>query len=161
MITATTTAMQVFVQGKRENDIYGCFYSPLVQNPILFSSFSDLLIQADALFDSIQFPQSFLEHRRFVNLPGRPRKYAPGDNAPLRPEDIPVYFHAEDSMGIACLCHFQLHVLYRQHGSWQGWIRWCETGKEVHFRSAFELLYLFIEAVTSKESDQSNAVSDS
>ena len=157
MITATATVMQVFVQGKRKNDIYGCFYSSLVQNPIPFSSFSDLLIQADALFDSIQFPQSFLEHRRFVNPPGRPRKYAPGDNTPLRPENIPVYSHSEDAIGIPSLCHFQLHVLYRQHGSWQGRVRWCETEKEMNFRSAFELLYLLLEAVHTEEASQNSA----
>jgi len=42
---------------------------------------------------------------------------------------------------------FILRILYRQHSSWQGTIRWCEGKQEMCFRSALELLILMDSAL--------------
>lgn len=42
---------------------------------------------------------------------------------------------------------FVVKVLYRQNASWQGIVKWVETGQEVKFRSALELIMLMNEAI--------------
>lgn len=42
---------------------------------------------------------------------------------------------------------FVIRVLYRQHTSWQGTVRWCEKNQEINFRSVLELLLLIDSAI--------------
>lgn len=45
---------------------------------------------------------------------------------------------------------FIVDVKFRQNSTWQGIVRWKETGKEVHFRSALELLKIMDNALEQK-----------
>ena len=49
---------------------------------------------------------------------------------------------------------FIIRVLYRQHGSWQGEIRWCEGKLEERFRSVLELLLLMDSAMTEGKQER-------
>lgn len=42
---------------------------------------------------------------------------------------------------------FVVHVMYRQHATWQGSVTWAETGQKANFRSALELIKLMDSAV--------------
>ena len=46
------------------------------------------------------------------------------------------------------LATLELHILFRQNASWQGSIRWLEEGKEQHFRSVLELIFLIDSALS-------------
>ena len=45
---------------------------------------------------------------------------------------------------------FYLKVLFRQNASWQGTVKWMETGQEEPFRSVLELL-LMMDNTTSRD----------
>ena len=46
---------------------------------------------------------------------------------------------------------FVVKLLFRQHTSWQGTVRWCEKYREISFRSGLELLFLMDSAVKDGE----------
>lgn len=46
---------------------------------------------------------------------------------------------------------FIVKLLFRQHTSWQGTVRWCEGEQEISFRSGLELLFLMDSAVKDNE----------
>lgn len=46
---------------------------------------------------------------------------------------------------------FELQVLFRQHSSWQGILKWREKKLEQSFRSALELILLMDSALSSTE----------
>lgn len=46
---------------------------------------------------------------------------------------------------------FVVKLLFRQHTSWQGTVRWCEKDREISFRSGLELLFLMDSAVKDGE----------
>lgn len=50
---------------------------------------------------------------------------------------------------------FVVHVMYRQHSTWQGSVTWAETGKKANFRSALELIKLMDSAVDATLEDES------
>lgn len=45
---------------------------------------------------------------------------------------------------------FLIHVLYKEHGTWQGVICWRENGERLTFRSFMEMLFLMASAVESE-----------
>lgn len=49
------------------------------------------------------------------------------------------------------LATFELQILFRQHTSWQGLLRWCEKNVEHSFRSALEMILLMDSALRSLE----------
>ena len=49
---------------------------------------------------------------------------------------------------------FVVHVMYRQHSTWQGSVTWAETGEKANFRSALELIKLMDSAVDETLEDE-------
>lgn len=47
--------------------------------------------------------------------------------------------------------NFIIKILFKQHTSWQGIVRWCEKEQEVSFRSGLELLFLMDSALKDVE----------
>lgn len=46
---------------------------------------------------------------------------------------------------------FVVQVMYRQNATWQGTIKWLDTGEEKNFRSALELIKLMDDAVSLED----------
>lgn len=44
---------------------------------------------------------------------------------------------------------FVVQIACQQNATWQGTIKWIEQGKEMHFRSALELINMMDEATKS------------
>lgn len=111
----------------------GRFFSPH-QDVESFGSLPQFLVKMEALLDEIQMPQSYTEPRTFSEiLPpseegGSPSRARRGQKAT-----------------------FELQVLFRQHTSWQGVLRWREQNVEHSFRSVLELVILLDSALRSTQ----------
>lgn len=99
-----------------------------------FSGLTQLLLRLDELLDEQRQPQAYTEPRRFTSL-------------------LPSVSggEASDIVRRGGLCTFELKVLFRQHSSWQGTLRWREKDMEQSFRSVLELIFLMDSALRSAE----------
>lgn len=110
----------------------GRFYHPaLREGGSRFESLTQFLTAAEALFDSIKFPQSFTARRTFAPLPGGVHG---GGAAPDRLQ--------RGERGT-----FLIQLLFRQYASWQGNVTWVEGSGEQSFRSVLELILLIDSAL--------------
>lgn len=123
----------VCVDSYEEGVPKGRIYSP-GQEAEGFSSLSQFLIRMETLLDGNQMPQSYTEHRTFSSL--------------LLPEEE-TFVSSPVRKGSRAT--FELQVLFRQHTSWQGVLRWREQNVEYNFRSVLELVMLMDSALRSPE----------
>lgn len=99
-----------------------------------FESLSQFLIKMEQLLDEMQLPQSYTETRTF---------------SPFLPEEPPAVMSSAARRGGRAT--FEVQVLFRQHTSWQGVLRWREKNLEHSFRSVLELVLLMDSALRSLE----------
>lgn len=99
-----------------------------------FSGLSQLLIKVESVLTDLQKPQSYTEPRAFSSL--------------LYPEETAS---GSSQVRRGMRATFELQVLFRQHSSWQGLLRWQEENAEQSFRSALELVMLMDSALRSME----------
>ena len=121
----------VCVDDRQDGRFSGRLYNPYWEGSVSFSSVMEFLSRMEEMLDQMQFPQSFTAKRSFGGVPEH------GIAAPS-PMDA-------QSGKVAT---FYLKVLFRQNASWQGTVRWAETGQEESFRSVLELL-LLMDSATS------------
>ena len=119
-----------------ENGVFkGRFYNSM-QEAERFDSLSQFLMKAEALLDENQAPQSYTATRRF-----QPVLHSNGGY------DVPARFRK------GAVATFEIHVLFRQHTSWQGIMVWKEQSREKSFRSVLELVRLMDNALQNPEGD--------
>lgn len=111
----------------------GRFFDPYQQMEG-FESLSQFLVKMEETLDQLQQPQSYTEPRTFSVL------LQPNQEAAT---PSPVRRGAKAT--------FELQVLFRQHTSWQGLLRWREQHVEHSFRSVLELVLLMDSALRSLE----------
>lgn len=95
-----------------------------------FCGLSQLLLRVHELLDEQREPQAYTEPRRFAS---------PFPSA-LRPERFAGVRRGR-------LATFEVQVIFRQHSSWQGILRWREKDVEQSFRSVLELIFLLDSAL--------------
>lgn len=96
-----------------------------------FQGLMQLIVGIEQILDSANFPQSFTAVRSFAPMP-EPKL-----------NDI-----VENKCRKGALSTFVVKVLFRQHTSWQGSVRWLDTGSEQSFRSVLELALLMDSALS-------------
>ncbi len=125
---------------KVENDVEGRIYSPLFKDKKPFSSFAEVILVMDNVFDATGYPHAFQESRSFVERRGT-KPYQP-----KKQEEIPRR-RVEDQKGKVYTV--DIVVLERRGSSWQGVARNTNTGEEKEFHSEMELFEM-----VRKELDQ-------
>ena len=55
---------------------------------------------------------------------------------------------------------FVVEVIDQQHASWQGTVKWVNTGKKENFRSALELIRLLDSALESEKKDNDEEIQE-
>lgn len=111
----------------------GRFCSPR-QETEEFCGLSQFLLRVDDLLDEQRHPQAYTEQRSFSSLlHSSPR----GDSS--------------GGFRKGAAATFDLQILFRQHSSWQGILRWREKGAEQSFRSVLELIGLMDSALRIAE----------
>lgn len=114
------------------------------QDTCCFKSTIQFLSEIEALLDENQMPQAYNSRRSFTDT--ELRRYV----------DRSIYSPSKGSAAT-----FELHILFRQHSSWQGSLIWKEKKLEHSFRSVLELLMLMDSALCSKsESVTANVMRD-
>ena len=121
----------VCVDDREGGRFSGRLYNPYWEEGVPFTSVMEFLTRMEELLDQMQFPQSFTAKRSFGGTPEH------GLIAPT-PSDAQMGKEAT----------FYLKVLFRQNASWQGTVKWAETGQEEAFRSVLELLLLMDSAMS-------------
>lgn len=125
----------ICVDSYSSDGIKGRFYK-LHHEMGSFCGFPELLIRIDKLLEEQREPQSYTQPRTFASL---------RHNA----------CRADSFEGIrrGNQATFELQVLFRQHSSWQGTLRWREKDAEQSFRSVLELIYLMDSALHDAKAD--------
>jgi hypothetical protein len=114
-----------------ENCVPAGRFSNCLQETESFSSLSQLLIRIEAMLDDQHAPQSYTTHRTFAAVMDQLEEEPPAVS------------------GKGCCATFELKILFRQHGSWQGTVIWKERRQEHSFRSVLELVHLLDSALRS------------
>lgn len=136
-LTGAGTKAMVCVDSLRLGDLHGRLYAFIHTSPIPFYGVVDLLRKMDCLYDSIAFPLASFAYRSFES---------PSSRAARRGKRLPpldrldgenTAANARGSLGSFCV-----QVKLRQNASWQGEVRWMETGKEASFISALQFVRL-------------------
>ena len=122
---------RVCVDDRQDGKFSGRLYNPYWEGAVFFTSVMEFLIKMEDLLDQMQLPQSFTAKRSFGGMP----EY--GTIAPT-PSDAQMGKEAT----------FYIKVLFRQNTSWQGTVKWAETGQEEAFRSVLELLLMMDSAMS-------------
>ena len=100
-----------------------------------FESLVQFLMGVESILEDQQIPQSYTTLRKFSDL------------IPLGEGNVTA-----SQIRKGARATFELHVLFRQHSSWQGVILWRERKREQSFRSVLELVMLMDSALrTEKE----------
>lgn len=114
-------------------DLHGRLYTTQSELPFIFNSLLDFMKQADALFNTLSFPQSTYESRQF---PGTRPKISD------QKSEVPVMAQGSISVEHDNKATFIIHVKYRQNATWQGEIKWVNKNKTQYFRSDLEMIKL-------------------
>ena len=99
-----------------------------------FESLSQMLILVEEILEDLQSPQSYTACRSFSHL--------------VEPVDSACDSSRNQTGDEAT---FELRVLFRQHTSWQGVLRWLEQRQEQSFRSVLEMILLMDSALRGLE----------
>ena len=147
-ISRAKNAIRICVDAVGSGTFRGRLYHRYAPTPILFAGAEQLLLAAESLFDTWNYPQPGLLARSFSPRPAK--------RGNTRMDRQPIERLSEHAGGRAT---FTVQVIYRQNATWQGTVTWLEEGKQSHFRSALELIKLMDSALeeTSPPSDKPSA----
>ena len=113
----------------------GKIFTNYSSDPMDFYDLGALVIDVDAFYDSINFPQASVKLRSF---PTKNQTYNPWSEVIGMSEmkDINISEHRGQ------IATFLVQVQYRQNATWQGSLMWVEKNQKRNFRSALELIKL-------------------
>lgn len=137
MVTSMASKVLVCVTSYFEGEIRGTIYNDYYEKQISFMSTTELINSLESLYNSLSFPQKFMETRSFgVNRIGRKKKK-------VSETDV-MQNESTSNEGIA---NFSIHVKFRMNADWQGEIRWIEKGISQSFNSTLEMIKLMDSAL--------------
>ena len=134
----------VCVDQIQDGDFSGKLYHQYADDPIDFTSSSDLLVKMEDLMDDWDFPQRGLAERTFHKGAKEPVKkvHAMGtddDRLPIEAfQDLHGVRNVQNKKGQ--LGTFVVQVVYRQAATWQGHVIFQEQNEKEDFKSALELI---------------------
>lgn len=108
----------------------GRIYSGHHESGQNFNCLLQMLLMTEQNLDEANYPQAFLEMRRFF-----PKKECISNEA------------ENEKLRQGNLATFSIRILFRQNASWQGSVSWLEGNSEESFRSALELIFLINSAL--------------
>lgn len=115
-----------------EHRIQGVLSSIMKEQVMVFHDFDQLVLKADALFDEIEYPQSFQEKRSFKE-PQTKVEFTKARREPLLEDEAVKKQHGTCFTGI-------IMVETRQFTNWQGCVMNEEFEVLFQFRDVIELM---------------------
>lgn len=104
--------MWICVDQYEDYAIKGRLYSVMKKGSICFNDFDQLVLRADALFDEIEYPQSFQEKRSFKES-SKKVEFTKARRGPQQTDDQVGVHQGNCFTGI-------IMVVTRQYANWQG-----------------------------------------
>lgn len=142
-VPSGATRALVLVNDSKFGEPQGVWLSPYCEGVNHFSSFMDLMVSIDEFYTGHGFLQQAMQSRSFEKT-----RMTSGlkevEATRYMTDNLFTEVTAEKST-------FIVQVLFRQNATWQGKVKWVETGEETNFRSTLELLKLMDEAITKSE----------
>ena len=130
-ISRAKNAIRICVDAVGSGTFRGRLYHRYAPTPILFAGAEQLLLAAESLFDTWNYPQPGLLARSFSPRPAK--------RGNTRMDRQPIERLSEHAGGRAT---FTVQVTYRQNATWQGQVVWSEKNERKPFRSELELIKL-------------------
>jgi hypothetical protein len=128
----------ICIDSYQNKALVGRLYNPYLDSCQNFDNVMQLLILCEELFDMMDYPQPFVQSRKFwVN---------PSIKESCLEEDGDIGSPPPGKIG-----NFVLKVVFRQNASWQGSLSWLDQNREESFRSVLELLKLLDEALSQTD----------
>ena len=121
-----------------ESRLYHCYS----KEPLYFSDISSLYLELEKLYDSLDYPQATVQSRSF----SKEKQH----ESNKRKDATKLMSEQEATNQKGKKATFVIHVLCRQHATWQGNVVWAEKGSSKNFRSALELLKLIDSALVER-----------
>lgn len=129
------------------NGLSGRLYHGSIANAAAFLEAGGILLEMERVLDDIGLPQASTQLRSFSDKGKHAASFKNKED-----ETEPMENNIAEQRGAQGT--FLVHVIYRQHATWQGKVTWVEKNKTQHFRSALELLKLIDSALN--ENTQTN-----
>lgn len=140
----------VCVDTRSENEVSGRLYTRYWACPKEFSTFWEAVAVMEALYDTLNLPQSAVLARDFSgNIL---------NNSQSRKELTAVQSNDEMIQNKGSIATFVVHVQYRQNATWQGKVLWTDKKIERSFRSALELMKLVDAALENSEPSEEKSL---
>lgn len=130
---------RVCVDAWAGGEVTGRLYHCYSKQPEPIGRTSDVLDSIDRLCDRLNYPARTQQPRHFG--PARPKPQT------TQKKVEPQMTRQELAEQKGKMATFVVHVMYRQHSTWQGSVTWAETGEKANFRSALELIKLMDSAM--------------
>lgn len=131
----------------RDRNPQGTFYNSYYGEEVVFENLTQLLFTMENLMDQMGYPKASVQTREFKEVPERLTRASVAEQLQLSPNQ-------------EVLATFKVKVLFRQQASWQGRVSCNETGEEISFRSALELIKLIDSALPQPEACTCTAVNE-
>lgn len=119
--------------------LYHCYS----REPLYVSDVSSLFLELERLYNDLDYPQSTMQSRSFSKSVKQYQRNKRKDATKLMSEQEVTNQKGKKAT-------FVIHVLCRQHATWQGNVVWAEKGSSKNFRSALELLKLIDSALVER-----------
>lgn len=122
----------VCIDARRTVEAAGRLYHGYREDAVTFSTLGQLMMEMEALFDAIGYPQAAMSGRSFAR-----RQTEKGNECEVPPRILPAEEVLSQRGAVAT---FHVHVSGRQNATWQGQMYWCEQEMLLKFSSALEFL---------------------
>lgn len=130
---------RVCVDAWAGGEVTGRLYHCYSRQPEPIGRTSDVLDSIDRLCDRLNYPARTQQPRHFGPAKPKPQTTQKKVEPQMTRQEL-----AEQKGKMAT---FVVHVMYRQHSTWQGSVTWAETGEKANFCSALELIKLMDSAM--------------
>lgn len=140
---AGATKVLVLINGTMFGEPQGVWMSPYCEGANQYNSFMELIMSIDGFYTEHGYLQRTMQPRSFEKNQER-SSLKEVEATRYMTDDLFTDNKAEKAT-------FLVQVLFRQNATWQGKIKWIESGEETKFRSTLEMLKLMDEAITKTE----------
>lgn len=137
--------LTVYVDRYEDMEMSGRLFSP-AGSRIPYQGILSLLNSLDGICDAIGYPQSTHQLRSFM-----PERQERKMETPEEAETMDEIVRREKEEPRGAAATFVVQVRFRQNATWQGSIKWVDSGKSRNFRSTLELINLMEGALESKQ----------
>ena len=151
LVTAASLRMRAEIFSYESDGFKGFLHNENYLNgPYAFTSFLQMIVKMEEIFDTKGFPEAFMTPRMFGTSKGDKNKKELDVNTGMSEAINPISLSDSSSPR----CTFEINVRFRQNATWQGQILWVEKNLRQNFRSVLEMIKLMDEALTDSEASQ-------